>query len=144
MLRLEATMRRSEFIRGEPVRLANGEDWLVPLLAFVPSRAYARMGDDGRVVFDGVRPDESTARVFDRAAALLDDLVQRAGDGDDTAANEHYQACLDLLAVNYSLTPEIVPLILTQHEIVPIMLAAFGLKKKLATRSPGSSTPACA
>ena len=82
----EPDLRRLDFAPGEPVRLANGQDWTLPT---VGARVVSRIGPDGPVAVIGDGEEDSATRVATRGTqgmAAVERAALKAAQAQERAA----------------------------------------------------------
>ena len=97
----EAKLRRYEWVSGEPVPLANGQDWLVPSLPLEfrwPPRWRRLRRPQSEVEVGIFSPD---ARVCER---ILDKVLKTQDE--PPLVEDQFKLCFHALRLNYRIEPE--------------------------------------
>lgn len=90
----EAALRRPEFVEGEPIVLADGQEWTFPKPVL---ELYPIPGPDGRLRFEGLR--RSFGEDYDRKIDAFADSPPAE------SLNALLDLAVDLLDRNYTLQP---------------------------------------
>jgi hypothetical protein len=123
-------LQRKEIIGGKPLKLGDGNEWLIPQVRLINSETqlpsvFRKDAHSGELVSD-VCPEY--LEMYERASEVFNSMCEGLAEteGDSFTMNDYWSFCCDCLALNYQVNEQAVSALglLTQQAIGAILRTA--------------------